>query len=323
MPTLRAMRTRLLLSTVVATVLAVTGGVPAIAGQGSENGRITFGRYDPALDAHTLWAADVNGRNQQQLVTGPSWFSDWSPDGTRIAFDFADETGVHIATIAADGEHREELTSEPGVQETPDWSKDGKWITYGAMDPDLPYFSTSIWVMRSDGSDARRVTSGGFDVEPVFSPDGRQIAFNRIVDDGEDQRPQVNSLLVVDIDGTNLRTVVPPRAGLEHPDWSPNGKWLGFNIDPGNRSLRDSGALLAVRPNGKALHVLRTPTRDLRFFKIAWSPDGKELLMGCFDLRVFVDRLCTSRSGGGHVRPIELPGEPWVNFPAWGPEPQG
>ena len=155
----------------------------------------------------------------------------------------------------------------------------------------------------------------------MFSPDSRQIAFARIVADGDDDHPQVNSLHVVNTDGSGLREVVPPRAGLEHPDWSPDGNWLGFNIDPGNRQLADSGALVAVRPDGKALHVLRARTADLGFFKIAWSPDGKRLLMGCFDSRVQRDRLCTSTAGGGGVRPIEMADNSWVNHPAWGPMP--
>lgn len=315
------MRTTLLFGTVLAAGLAATGAVPAGATQGPENGRITFSRYDPSIGASTIWVSDADGQNPDHLVTGPSWFSDWSPDGTRIAFDFEDDTGVHIATIGVDGQQRETLFSEPGIQDSPDWSPDGQWIAFNAMDASLPYFSTSIWMVRADGSEPTRVTSGGFDVEPVFSPDSSQIAFTRIVENGDEDHPQVNSLHVVNTDGTGLREVLPARAGLEHPDWSPDGKWLGFNIDPDSRQLADSGALLAVRPDGKALHVLRTRTADLGFFKIAWSPDGKRLLMGCFDSRVHRDRLCTSTAGGGDVRPIEMAEESWVNHPAWGPTP--
>ena len=315
------MRARMLLSSIVVSVFALSTAAPAGAASGPENGRITFGRYDPGVDAHTLWVAEADGSNQQQLVTGPSWFSDWSPDGTRIAFDFADDTGVHIATMKSDGTDRVALTAKPGVQETPEWSADGEWITYAEMDASLlPTFSLSIWVMRADGSDARRVTSGGFDVEPVFSPDGTRIAFSRITNPGEGD-PQIQSLLTVNTDGTDLREVVAPRAGLEHPDWSPDGKWLGFNISPEQRDLPDSGALLVVRPDGKALHVVRAPTTTLRFFKIGWSPDGQRLLMGCFDLSVERDRLCTSTSGGGNVQAIDLGDDSWVNYPAWGPQP--
>jgi Tol biopolymer transport system component len=313
------MRTNLLLGTVLAAGLSWTAAVPASAAQGPDNGRISFSRFDPSIGARTIWVADSDGRNPEQLVTGS--FSDWSPDGTRIAFDFEDGTDSHIATIGVDGQRRVTLTSEPGIQDSPDWSPDGQWVAFNAEDRSLPFFSTSIWMVRADGTDARRVTSGGFDVEPVFSPDSRQIAFARIVADGDDDHPQVNSLHVVNTDGSGLREVVPARAGLEHPDWSPDGKWLGFNIDPGNRQLADSGSLVAVRPDGKALHVLRARTADLGFFKIGWSPDGKRLLMGCFDSRVQRDRLCTSTAGGGGVRPIEMADNSWVNHPAWGPMP--
>jgi Tol biopolymer transport system component len=316
------MSAKLLLSSLFAGLLAVSGAAPAGAASGPENGRITFGRSsDPGTEAFTLWVANSDGSNQQQLVIGPSGFSDWSPDGTRIAFDFEDDTGVHIATMNADGTDRRVLTDAPGVQETPEWSPDGEWITYAEMDASLlPDFRLSIWVIRADGTGARRVTSGGFDVEPVFSPDGTRIAFSRITNPGEGD-PQIQSLLTVNTDGTDVREVVAPRAGLQHPDWSPDGKWLGFDISSWQRDLPDSGALLVVRPDGTALHVVRAPTANLRFYKIGWSPDGHRLLMGCFDLSVQRDRLCTSTAGGGNVRPIDLGDDSWVNYPAWGPQP--
>ena len=217
---------------VLAGVLAVTGAVPADASGGPENGRITFSRYDPALEAHSLWAADPDGQNQQLLVTGPTSFSDWSPSGTRVAFDFANDSGVHIATIDATGGSRQDLTSAPGIQETPKWSPDGQWITYGAFDPqtqDWADFSTSIWVMRSDGSDARRVTDDGFDVEPVFSPDGNQILFGRIM--GDSLAGQLEALYVVNTDGTGLREIV-----AREPAWSTR---TGHRTVGGSRSTSD------------------------------------------------------------------------------------
>ena len=306
---------------VLAGVLAVTGAVPADASRGPENGRITFSRYDPALGAFSLWVADPDGQNQQLLVSGPTSFSDWSPSGTRIAFDFANDTGVHIATINATGGSRQDLTSAPGIQETPKWSPDGQWITYGAFDPqtqDWADFSTSIWVMRSDGSDARRVTHDGFDVEPAFSPDGNQILFGRIM--GQSPAGQLEALYVVNTDGTGLREIVPARAGLEHPDWSPDGRWITFNMGPEDPNAPDSGAVLAIQPNGQGLHTLRAPTRHLRFYKAMWSPDGKRLLMGCFDTRVRREQLCTATAGGGHVSIVEDTMD--ANWPAWGSKPR-
>jgi Tol biopolymer transport system component len=306
---------------VLVGVLAVTGAVPADASQGPENGRITFSRYDPALGAHSLWAADPDGQNQQLLAAGPTSFSDWSPSGIHIAFDFANDTGVHIATIDATGGSRQDLTSAPGIQETPKWSPDGQWITYGAFDPqtqDWADFSTSIWVMRSDGSDARRVTHDGFDVEPVFSPDGSQILFGRIM--GDSPTGQLEALYVVNTDGTGLREIVPARAGVEHPDWSPDGLWITFNIGPEYPDAVDSGAVLAIHPNGQGQHTLRAPTAHVRYYKAMWSPDGKRLLMGCFDTRVGREQLCTATAGGGRVRIVEDTMD--ANWPAWGSKPR-
>jgi Tol biopolymer transport system component len=47
----------------------------------------------------------------------PSFFSDWSPNGRRIAFDFVDDVGVHIATVSPMGGQQRQLTFGSGIQE--------------------------------------------------------------------------------------------------------------------------------------------------------------------------------------------------------------
>ena len=311
----RGARTRRAAGAAVAAVLlplTLPAGT-AQAARGAENGLISFGRFDPAVGVTSLWVADPDGGRQLQLADEAS-FSDWSPDGSRLAFDFPGGDDVHIATISPDGSDREQLTDQPGIQESPKWSPDGQWITYGSFDPDQhDEFSTSIWVMRADGSDARQVTTDGFDVEPVFSPDGTRIAFGRLVEISEDSF--LEAVYVVNVDGSGLREVVPARAKLEHPDWSPDGRWITFSITPG---APDGGSVLAVRPDGRALHVLRAATERYNFFKPVWSPDGRELLLGCFDKEIRRAFLCTSTRGGGRVRVLDLGGSSGVNFPAWG-----
>jgi Tol biopolymer transport system component len=260
--------------------------------------------------------ARSNGSDQQRLTEGPAYFSDWSPDGRRIAFDYPDETGVHIATIAPDGTDRRALTTAAGVQEAPDWSADGDWIAYnGFTSFDADPFTISIWVMRSDGTGNRMITDGSIDVEPVFSPDGSQVAFGRIV--GDSPEGQLEALYVVNSDGTGLREVVAARAGLEHPDWSPDGRHIVFNIAPENPTAPDAGAIMSVHPDGDGLRVLVAPTAELAFFKPAWSPDGRRLLAGCNDREAGIDRVCKI-SARGKVR-VVIDGDVPVNFPAWGP----
>lgn len=66
-----------------------------------------------------------------------------------------------------------------------------------------------------------------YDQWPVWSPDGKQLIFvsNRNPM-GDKWAP--TTLWIVNADGSRLRQVVS-RYGLEHPAWSPNGKFLAFN----------------------------------------------------------------------------------------------
>jgi len=82
-------------------------------------------------------------------------------------------------------------------------------------------YAGNIWVAGRDGKNVRRLTSGGHEGKPVFSPDGSQIAF------------------VGDYDGNRGMYVVPaaggePRRLTYHPadghvvGWTPDGKRILF-----------------------------------------------------------------------------------------------
>ena len=125
--------------------------------------------------------------------------------------------------------------------------------------------------------------------------------------------------MVVRRDGTQLHQVIAPRAGLEHPDWSPDGRWISFNIGPENQDARNSGSVLVVHPDGRGPHVLRAATKRLRFYKPVWSPDGRKLLVGCFDTAAEVERLCVVDAHGGTPAAIVSGRDGGgVNYPAWG-----
>jgi TolB protein len=316
------MRRKVVFTAVAMAVIGVGVAAPARAWERAVNGQITFGRFDPALGDFSIWAANPDGTQQRRLTTVPSFFSDWSPDGRRIAFDFVDGVGEHIATVASDNTLQLQLTFGPGIQEVPKWSPDGRSITFDASPtfPDDPAFHTSVWTMSADGSHARQLTYDGFDVEPVFSPDGTRIAFGRITG-LTPQGDQLEALYVMNADGSRLHQIVAPRAGLEHPDWSPDGRLISFNIAPEAAQAPASGSILVVHDDGGTPRVLRRPTDLLRFFKPVWSPDGRSLLAGCHDVAARIDKLCTMGDSGRDVQIIIDATPHSVNFPAWGSHP--
>ena len=292
--------------------------------QTPRNGPIAFGRFDRQIGAFTLWTANADGSHQRRLTTTQGYFPDWRPDGSGLAFDYPDGTNEHIATIGRDGSRRTQLTSAPGIQEVARYSRDGRHIVFDASAelPDDPAFSTDIWMMDFDGSHQVQITHGGFDVEPVFSPDGHYIAFGRLIGPtGPTDFSAKEAIYVVGTDGTGLRRVVAPKAGLEHPRWSPDGSALTFNIAPEAAPAPDAGSIFSVDPNGHGLHVIRAASHAWKFTKATWSPDGRKMLVVCHRVAGDIDYLCqmNPRTGQIHVvvtTPLDEP----VNYPSWGPK---
>jgi Tol biopolymer transport system component len=95
----------------------------------------------------------------------------------------------------------QQITFGPGIHEVPSWSPTGTQIAfdYSPLSPDDPTFTTSIFVMNSDGSNPHAVTNAGFDVERA-SPDGTRIAFSCIRGAAMDSAER---RFVVNPDGSN------------------------------------------------------------------------------------------------------------------------
>jgi Tol biopolymer transport system component len=317
----------LLLAGLVGATLAVgaTGDVQPAAAHSHDdaaarNGPIAFGRFDPNLGDFSIWTAHADGSHQHRLTTMPSFTSDWAPNGASLIFDYLDGDNQHIARINRDGSHQTQLTFGSTIQGDPRYSPDGRHIVFDAstLSPNDPGFTTDIWLMNSDGSHRRQVTRGGFDVEPVFSPDGRQIAFGRIVGPtSPTDVTQSEAVYVVRTDGTDLHQVVAPRRALEHPRWSPDGRLLTFNISPEDTGARGAGSVFSVRPDGHNLRVLRSATSAWKFTKAVWSPDGRKMLVVCHS---DIDLICQMNPRTGHFHVVVRTPFP-VNYPSWGPEP--
>jgi TolB protein len=104
----------------------------------------------------------------------------WSPDGTEIVFisnrGHIYGTGGFWRMKAEPGaEAREIHYEETTWKARPDFSPDGKRIVYSSY---LGQPWNQLWVIPSDGGDPFPLSYGDFDnINPRWSPDGKQIAF--------------------------------------------------------------------------------------------------------------------------------------------------
>ena len=209
----------------------------------------------------------------------------WSPDGRRLAF--ATEDGVYA--INADGSGRTRLADGSERTSAPAWSPDGTKIAFVSPEERL------LYVVAANGSGAATVPLLDFDpnddlvafpVEntPVWSPDGRRIAFVSWDGNGDEvyavnadgservrlSHVPTSSEPVDQVDPYGQKKAV---ANAAAPVWSPDGARVAFARYPETRGA--NGGVYVVNADGSrqtrltAIEPLTAP---------AWSPGGNKII---------------------------------------------
>jgi Tol biopolymer transport system component len=267
------------------------GGPAAQATTPGKNGRIVFAAdLGLGLEIDTI-RPDGTGLRQLTELDGNAFQPDWSPDGSRIAFWLEDQA---VYVMKADGSDLHVVTA-PGGQ--PAFTPDGHHLVYECANCTG---GDGIFLMRADGSDApglrlsRNPFPGEGDGDPQVSPDGQTVTFVRHKVDGE-----LQALFAVDIDGTNLRKIVPYKleVAVSH-DWAPDGSQIV--ITPYADSPDDRFASVAtINPDGTGLQFLTSPTRsDVGSLAGSYSPNGEWIVFRAQDVNRERFRLMKIRPDG-------------------------
>jgi ABC-type sugar transport system substrate-binding protein len=174
--------------------------------------------YDTNRDGNwEIYVVNPDGSGTLNLTNdaGDDWNASWSADGRRIAFvsnrDNGADGGQAIYVMNADGSDVRQVSVDYW-NDWPDWSPDGKMITYVSDD--------NVFVIEADGT-AKPINltdSSQKDARPVWSPDGSRIAWMS----GEDYH---QNIFVMNADGSNVQQITdqPEVYGF---NWTVDGRLL-------------------------------------------------------------------------------------------------
>jgi TolB protein len=327
----------------VSCVLAIAGATAAFATPPGSNGRIAFTRYtgaNPDSSASgSIWTVAADGTGERRVTRASrgifDFQPDWTRDGSRIVFERETGSGSpSIWTVRPDGSELHELvvacpagipSTEIWEENSPAWSADGRRIAFGQAYGKLKHIRGDDWievgavsVMDADGSNVHKLTqlrrpTSSEDGEPVWSPDGKRIAFARL---NSTAKPvDGRAVFVINADGTGLRQVTPWRlkAG-HHPDWSPDGTRILFR-SPADEF--DASNLWTVRPDGSGLKQLTHFGPSILTFSASFAPDGEWIVLSRSG-RGGPPDLFAIRPNGSGLRQVTRT-TVWDSAPDWGP----
>jgi dipeptidyl aminopeptidase/acylaminoacyl peptidase len=263
---------------------------------------------------------------------------EWSPDGRWIAFLSArgpkkdgKDPKAGLWRVAVDGGEAEALSDEKGAIGAFRWSPDGGAIAFAMTDAptdeedkadkekrdarvvDDAFKMTRLYVVPvekdAEGKRAvRKLTAGAFSVGNLggpapfeWSPDGRSIAFSH------QPTPHINDwrsadLSVVEVASGNVRALAATRSAESDPHFSPDGRWIAYDVTDDPPTWRGRSRVAVVAAAGGTPRLLAV-TRDEQPNLLGWMKDGR-LLIG-ETLRT-ANRLFALPVEGG--APVELGG---------------
>ncbi len=126
-------------------------------------------------------------------------------------------------------------------------------------------YADDLWIVPREGGEAKRLTNGpGIETDPVFSPDGKQVAFSGQYDGNQD-------VYVVRASGGIPQRLTYHPAHDQVVGWTQDGKRILFRSS--RHSYARSSRLFTVSREGGLPEEVPLPLADSG----SYSPDGKRL----------------------------------------------
>ena len=236
-----------------------------------------------------VFSASADGSNvrkingDQRLDINVQTYASWSPDGQHVVISSMEDGASSLYVLTVDGsEPPLAITGTDASRGGEVWSPDGQWIAFHELKPG-PGGEGTFAVIRPDGKGERTFhhqpdpPDGGFDNGPVWAPDSSAIAYSRMGSLSDPREsPRTAYVAVQPLDGEERILYADAGGSIGWPEWSPNGKWIGFGVGS------DIGRAMIIHPDRSGLVKLSAgPGQGAPECGIRWAPDGQSLVSNC------------------------------------------
>lgn len=202
-------------------------------------GKTTCGWIHPNLK-QTLWSSTHKDKGFKSKVTAEL---ESRKKSIKDKYSWSFDENFDIFSSDLKGKNIKQLTNELGYDAEASYSNDGQWIAFASnrlaydkvaqktwsdienkMFKQDPSYFMDIYIMKSDGSQVKRLTTTpGYDGGPFFSADSKKITWRKFTPDGSKAE-----IYTMNVDGTDQKQVTRLNAMSWAPFFHPSGQYIIF-----------------------------------------------------------------------------------------------